>query len=263
MPALTNHSSEKIVKMLLLGESGAGKTGLLGTLPPAGYRLFIADFDNGLDILRDPKVLAPEFHDKVFFKTFYDKSAIAAGRMTPQANGFSDFTKAMGDWTEDGKSLGGIYTWTENDVFVIDSLTFLGNMIMNYVLQLAGRAGQKPQLQDFGAAVDTQESVIETLYNPAVRCNVIVTSHIQRQEDASMGGIQKGFPSAIGKKLPPKIGRYFNSVIQIRKSGMGANVKRELYTSATTDIDLKVSKPSLIPPVLAPDLAKLFELLKQ
>ena len=84
-----------------------------------------------------------------------------------------------------------------------------------------------------------------------------------RQYVAVMGGIQKGFPSAIGKKLPPKIGRYFNSVIQIRKSGMGANVKRELYTSATTDIDLKVSKPSLVPPVLAPDLAKLFELLKQ
>jgi hypothetical protein len=126
-----------------------------------------------------------------------------------------------------------------------------------------GRPGQKPQLQDFGTAVDTQESVIETLYNPAVKCNVIVTSHIQRQEDASVGGIQKGFPSAIGKKLPPKIGRYFNSIIQIKKSGMGANVKRELFTSATADIDLKVSKPSLVPAVLGPDLAGLFKLLKQ
>lgn len=262
MPSIANHISEKSVKMLLLGESGSGKTGLLGTLPPAGYRLFIADFDSGLDILRDPKVLDPKYHEQVFFKTFYDKMNIAGGSLSPQATGYSDFTKAMGNWMEDGKSMGGIYSWTENDVFVIDSLTFLGNMIMNYVLQLAGRVGQKPQLQDFGAAVDSQEAIIETLYNPAVKCNVIVTAHIQRQEDGAAGNVMKGFPSAIGKKLPPKIGRYFNSMVQIKKTGFGANVKREIYTTATTDIDLKVAKPSLIPPVLPPDLGDLFKRLK-
>ena len=97
MPTLEEHISQKTVKMLLLGESGSGKTGLLGTLPPAGYRLFIADFDSGLDILRDPKVLDPKYHSQVFFKTFYDKTQITAGTITPQATGFVDFTKAMGN----------------------------------------------------------------------------------------------------------------------------------------------------------------------
>ena len=252
-----------MVKLLLLGETGAGKTGALGTLAAAGYRLFIADFDNGLDILRDPKVLDPKFQDKVFFKTFYDKTQILGGNIVPSATGYTDFGKAMGKWLEGTEDLGGIYTWGPKDVFVIDSLTFLGNMIMNYVLQLAGRSGQKPQLQDFGTAVDTQEAIIETLYNPAVKCNVVVTAHIQRQEDQSAGNIVKGFPSAIGKKLPPKIGRYFNSMVQIKKSGMGGAVKREMHTVATHDIDLKVSKPSIVPAVMPPDLGKLFELLKQ
>ena len=54
---LETHTSATIVKMLLLGRSGAGKTGHLGTLAKAGYRIFLADFDSGLDILLDPKVL--------------------------------------------------------------------------------------------------------------------------------------------------------------------------------------------------------------
>ena len=44
---------------------------------------------------------------------------------------------------------------------------------------------------------------------------------------------------------------------------MGAKVTRELHTSATFDIDLKVSKPSVVPTVMEPDLGKLFALLKQ
>ena len=235
----------------------------LATLAAAGYRLFIADFDNGLDILKDPAVLDPQFHANVFFKTFYDKNMLMSGKMLPQASGFAEFTVAMGDWKEDGKSMGGIYSWGDKDVFVIDSLTLLGNAIMNQVLQLSGKAGQKPSLPDFGNAVDTQEAVIETIYNPAVKCNIVVTAHLQRQGDDASGGAQKAFPSALGKKLPPKIGRYFNTTVLIKKTGMGAKVIRELHTSATFDIDLKVSKPSVVPTVMEPDLGKLFALLKQ
>lgn len=261
MPKLTTHVSDSTIKMLILGRSGTGKTGLLGTLAK-DYRIFIADFDNGLDILKDPKVLNPAYAGNVYYKTYYDKTNIIAGRMTPTATGFNQFVQDMGDWKEDGKSLGGLYSWSEKDIFVIDSLTFLGNMIFNHVLQLAGRLGQKPQLQDFGSAMDAQESIIETLYNPAVKCNVLVLSHIQYQGDEANASQQKGVASTLGKKLAPKIPRYFNNVIQIVKSGSGNNVKREIYTTATYDVDLKVSKPSKIPPIMEADLSKLFSLLK-
>lgn len=260
---LETHASSSIVKMLLLGRSGSGKTGHLGTLAKAGYRIFLADFDSGLDILLDPKVLDPSLRSKIHYQTFYDKNILLGGQMRPEAKGYTNFINAMADWKEDGKSLGSIYTWGENDIFVIDSLTFLGNSIMNHVLALSGRGGQKPQLQDYGAAVDTQEAVIETLYNPAVKCNVIVTAHLMYMGDETAGGVNKAFPSAIGRKLPPKISRYFNNVVQIQKSGMGANVKFELQTTATHDTDLKVSKPSLIKPVMPADLGELFKLLRQ
>jgi hypothetical protein len=264
MPSLETHQSLETVKMLLLGDTGNGKTGLLATLASAGYRLFVGDFDNGLDVLLDPTVLAPEFRKNVFFKTFYDKATLTAGVLgtTPQAKGFQDFVSSMGNWMEDGKSLGNIYSWGAKDVFVIDSLTFLGNMIMAHVLQLSGRAGQKPQIQDFGSAVDSQESIIETLYNPAVRCNVVVTAHLNPQSDDMQGGVTKMFPSALGKKLPTKIGRYFNTIVQVQKTGIGDKVKRELLTSNSHMTALKVPKPGKVPGVMEPDLNKLFDLLK-
>ena len=256
--------SSDVVKLLLLGNGGAGKTGLLATLAASGYRLFIADFDSGLDILMDPTVLPVAARANVFYKTFYDKTKLTSGLLGPtaQATGYTDFVAAMGDWKEDGKSLGGLYTWGPNDVFVIDSLTFLGNAIMNHVLQLSGRSGQKPQLQDFGSAVDSQEALMETIYNPAVKCNVVVTAHLMAQADEMAGGVSKMFPSAIGKKLPTKIGRYFNSVVLVQKTGAGDKVKRELVTTATYTTDLKVSKPGSVPAIMPPDLAALFTLLK-
>jgi hypothetical protein len=261
MPTLDDHPSDSVIKLLLLGRSGAGKTGLLGSLAK-DYRLFIADFDNGLDILKDPKVVAPEHRKNIFYRTYYDKSTIIGTTLRPSAIGYTNFVTDMGAWKEEGQRTEGIYAWKETDIFIIDSLTFLGNMIMNNTLQLAGRAGQKPQIQDFGTAMDAQEAILETLYNPAVRCNVIVTSHIQYQGDEANASQQKGVPSAIGKKLAPKVPRYFNNVVQVVKSGSGNNVKREILTTATYDIDLKVSKPSKVPPVMEADLGKLFTLLK-
>ena len=261
MATLSDQQGSKIVKMLLLGDSSAGKTGALATLAIAGYRLFIADFDNGLDILLDKKVLPEEFRKNVFVKNFYDKNTLLGGAIRPEATGFTNFVNSMGDWKEESGSLGSIYTWGAKDVFVIDSLTFLGNAIQNHIMKLANRVGQKPQIQDFGAAIDGQESVIETLYNPAVNCNVIVTAHLNMTKDELQGGLQKAMPSALGQKLPAKIARYFNNVVLIEKTGTGAKVERKLVTTATHTTNLKVSKPSTVPPIMEPDLARLFDLL--
>lgn len=261
MPTMETHTSAETIKMLVLGRSGAGKTGLLGSLAK-DYRLFIADFDNGLDILKDPKVTKPEYLKNIFYKTYYDKANIVGNRMQISATGFNQFIQDMGNWKEGNESLGGIHSWTAKDIFVIDSLTFFGNMAMNHILQLVNRIGQKPQLQDFGNAMDLIETVLETLYNPAVRCNVLVLSHIQWQGDEANPSQRKGVVSALGNKLAPKVPRYFNNMIQVVKSGSGANIKREIHTAATFDIDLKVSKPSVVPPTMEPDLSKLFSLLK-
>ena len=51
MASIKNHTSVDVTKLLLVGDSGSGKTASLATLANAGYKLRILDFDNGLDIL--------------------------------------------------------------------------------------------------------------------------------------------------------------------------------------------------------------------
>ena len=53
MPLIANHKSSKRTRMLLIGDSGAGKTGSIMSLAAAGFQIRILDLDDGTDILRD------------------------------------------------------------------------------------------------------------------------------------------------------------------------------------------------------------------
>ncbi|KKK98315.1 hypothetical protein LCGC14_2644000, partial [marine sediment metagenome] len=74
MPQGTKHQSHNVTKLLNIGDSGAGKTSALACLADAGYRLIIADFDNGLDILikiikkKNAKAL-----ENLYYETFTDE----------------------------------------------------------------------------------------------------------------------------------------------------------------------------------------------
>ena len=107
-----------------------------------------------------------------------------------------------------------------------------------------------------------QEGMLEMLYSDAVKCNVVITSHITFGEDTANPGIQRGFPSALGTKLPPKVGSYFNSIVAVEKQSFGSAITRTLRTQATHNMELKNSKPSVIPVSMEPDLAKFFAYLK-
>lgn len=259
MPSLDQHQSASIVKMLVLGNSGVGKTGSLASLPAAGYRLFIMDFDNGLDILRDPKVLDPKYHSQVFFKTFTDPANLANPKLAvPRAA--VEAAKAMNDWIEtiDGKptSMGGPAKWGPTDVLVIDSLTFWGQALMRHVLFMNKRAGEQPWQSDWGEAIRMQEDTIGALYSDSVKCNVIVMAHLAPIEDKSVG-IARLYPSALGSKFPPKVGRYFNNMISMERKSSGDRVFK---TKGNNVIDLKTSKPNLIPGEMPANMAEFFRL---
>jgi hypothetical protein len=187
---------------------------------------------------------------------------VVGGSVQLEVGGYSALQRALSDWKVDGKSIGGIHSWDEKTVFVIDSLTFLGEACMHETLRMSGHLGARPTQPEWGTAIDMQESVIEMLYNPAVRCNIVVTSHLRSVADETQNNQERLFPMALGKKLPKMLARYFNNVVLLRKKGSGTNVSRELITTATLETDLKVSKPSKVPPVMEPDLGKLFKLLQ-
>lgn len=262
MPSLSDHASSSAVKMLLFGPSGVGKTGAIASLAAAGYRCFIFDFDNGLDILMDPTVLPVEFRKNVFFKTFRDEHKPLQGKLLQTATAWKEFSAALGDWKEDGKSLGNFMSWGENDVLIIDSITFLSDAAFNEALGIGGRLNARPQIQDYGAAMDSIQSVFELLYGSQCKCNVLVTSHLQYAADEVAGGARKAMVSVLGNKLAPKLPRYFNNMVLLKKIISGGKVVRKLLTQGDATVDLKTSKPGSVPAEMEPDLAKLFALLK-
>lgn len=253
MPALSNHHSSSVVKALMIGHSGTGKTGSLVSLVEAGYDVRIIDCDNGIDILRnlllrkDPKLL-----ERVIYETITDSYKNLNGRLVPKsAKAWTKVAKLLDHWKMDEEGnkydLGPVTTWTDKTVLVIDSLTMLGTQAMNYTLSLAGRLGQHPQLQDWGTAQGFQEGLLAALYDDEVKCNVIVMAHITFIEQEGQGST-KGFPSALGKALPPKVGRYFNNMLQVTVEGQGASARRKIITNPNMGIDLKTSNPGGVKP---------------
>lgn len=266
MTSLANHQSTRTVKMLLIGDSGSGKTGALASLANAGYKLRIQDYDNGLDALVN--FIKPEFHANVEFVTLTDKLKSVNGLTVCDGppNAYVNGVQLLSNWKYKSKSsgedidFGPIFEWGEDVVLVIDSLTFQGKACLRYILSIANHFGN-PQLQHWGEAMRKQEELLQILYSDAVKCHVIITSHIIMFERED--GIAMGYPSALGSKLPPIVPRYFNSVLQTKTIGQGASARREIRTSSQGMVELKNPAPMRVPPTLPLEsgLATFFELI--
>lgn len=284
MPPLSQHHSSETTKLLLIGESGAGKTGALAALAAAGYNLRIIDLDNGLDILKDvltgPKSkYPPEAINRVMAKTLTEPMRNINGKLFPaKASVWPTTIKLLSEWKDtdaDGKeiSLGPVTSWTSKDVLCIDSLTMLSTAAMNFQQSLNGHLGNSSVTQnewrrDIGGAQQFVESLLQTLYDTSIKCNVVVNSHIALVRERANGQDlpeeklpMVGFPSAIGASLPPRIPRYFNSVLLVKTVGSGMGTRHRIHTTSQGIVNAKTSAPTRVKPEydIFDGLAKYFE----
>jgi hypothetical protein len=163
------------------------------------------------------------------------------------------------DWTDGEQKLGPITTWGQKDILVIDSLTMLSTAALNMILSMNGRLGQRPHQSDWGDGQQLVEGLLQMLYDEGVQCNVIVCCHITFiGED---GGPIRGYPNTLGKALPPKVGRYFNTALMARTVGQGTMQKRKILTNTSGVIELKNTAPLRVQAEydLSDGLAKYFE----
>lgn len=235
MPSLSQHSSGKLTKVLVIGDSATGKTSALISLVKAGYKLRILDMDNGIDPLAYlVRQQCPELMDNVQFVSYRDKVKMKAGGVAydgpPKA--FRNAMQAMDKWPEDDSIPA---EWGPEYVFVLDTMTFLGEAAYAWQDQLNPSAKDKRQI--YGAAQESVENVLALLTSPDFNTNVVVISHVRYQE--RQDGQIKGYPSAIGGALSTRIGTYFNSVLMAESTGSGSNAKKVLRTTSTNLIDLK------------------------
>ena len=106
------------------------------------------------------------------------------------------------------------------------------------------------------------DKAVQLMTSPATNCHVIMNSHINYTESAEGAGAIKGYPSALGNKLSPKIPIYFENVLFLKTIGAGATRKREFYTKGDSMIEGK--SPVSVPAVMPQDtgLAEFFKILR-
>ncbi len=269
MPMLTDHQSAETTKMLLVGDSGSGKTGALASLAGAGYNVRIIDLDNGADILanilRDPKSqYGKEALARVAFETITDPMKNVAGKLIPKAATVWQRTiKLLDNWKTETTDFGPVSSWTPRDVLVIDSLTFLCNAAMNFHLAMNARLGQQPHQSDWYNGQQMIEGLLQMLYDEGIHCNVIINCHLT--DVSGQNEPAQWYPAALGKALPPKVGRYFNTILQAKSSGIGTARKHLIHTRSVGTIELKTSAPGQVEPSypLETGLAQYFKAVRQ
>jgi hypothetical protein len=257
MAPLSTHTASQITKLLLIGDSGAGKTGALASLADAGYNLRIIDTDAGLDVLTnlltDPK--SPYRKDsisRVSFKTITETMKNVNGKLLPaRATVWQRVSKALDHWRDDAaegapaEDFGPITTWGPRDVLVLDSLSTIATGAMNWVMSLNGRLGGRAEQGDWYQAQQAVETLMQMLYDSGVGCNVIVQCHVAWIGDEA--NPERGYPASLGKALSPRLGRYFNTILLAQTTGQGPATKRRIITQSTGRIELKNTAPLRVP----------------
>lgn len=250
MATLDQHQSSQFTKLLLIGDSGSGKTGSLASLVKAGYKLRILDMDNGLDSLRlYCKRDCPDKLSNVEFRTIRDKlkSSPIGPVIDGQPTAFVEALKMLDEWKYEGTNLGKPNTWGSDCIVVIDSLTLLSESALRWAELIVprGQGGKFDGRAVFFEAQKAIRSFLSLLTSESFRVNVIVIAHIRYSDMPD--GTKKGFPTSVGEALNPEIPRYFNSTVKFETKPDG---KRTIKTVATALMDLKNPAPFAIAPEL-------------
>lgn len=279
MPNAANFKSSQLVKLLLIGESGSGKTGACASLALAGYKVRVLEFDNGVDSMIDAvKRTNPKMLSNIDYLALRDaRVSSPGGPIIKSATAFVDGMRLLDNW--DPASCTGIDPDYKNDtkfgrpgdwgpecVLVIDSLTFLADAAYNYFLSMNPTAGQKGGMDMrniYGLAQRGVEQVLALLTGDSFNTNLIMISHISYQERSD--GTTKGLPKAIGDALGPKIPAYFHSFALV-ESTPGAPSKKTIRTVPNNLIDLKNPASNRMPSAPFPietGLADFFKVIKE
>ncbi len=263
MPSLTDHQSNDLTKLLLIGDAKTGKTGSLVSLVKAGYKLRILDMDNLLDSLKYQVLReCPDPLGNVEYRTLRDryKPTPLGPALDGKATAFITAMKMLDKWSYDNVDLGSPSEWGSESILVIDSLSRLCDAAYDFHQSVArpGKSGEIDGRAIYGLAQDAVEMVLSNLTSSVFQTNVIVIAHISYQDQPD--GTKKGFPQGVGQKLSPKIPQYFSSVI------LYTNIrdKRTIKTNSTMLVDLANPKPFEMSPELPIEtgLATFFETLR-
>lgn len=264
-------------RVLICGEPASGKTGALAALANAGYRLFIHDFDQNSRVIGS---YLQKGHADVFIQTYHaakigladvaagtlkDENArkIAVEKATTENSITANtelrrFVEMLEHWKDDDVDAGPTKDLTSKDVIVIDSGTFLGDMILLAVHQ--DPRVKKDLRSLYNVAGDYYGSILNYLTSSKVGASVLVLTHIRQTgvKDPQSGQIisdLRFIPTAIGDAASKKMQTFFSDIWHLEVNQAGA---RKFKTAATAKAALRTSAPDRIRAEEPFDLAAMF-----
>lgn len=238
---------------LIMGPPGCGKTDVLVTLLLAGLEVFVIVTEpTGVDTLIDAcerrkapienlhwAVVNPassgwvgmkEMGLKINAMGYEDlaklKSGIGKENMKQYPKLLSLFENFVDDRT--GRAYGDVTEWDSSRALVVDSLSGLNIIMMQHTVGFK----PSPHQGEWGIAMNSLEMLLLKLSSDC-KCFFVLTAHVEKEPDELTGGT-KIYASALGRKLAPKIPRFFSEVILARKNGTDF-----LWSTASSEADLK------------------------
>lgn len=206
-------------KILLLGDTGAGKTTQLLTLPG---RKFAYLFDpNAILSLRGHDVEYEEFlPDRLNLSVKSLKKDVGDKTTNFKNDLYVEWEKDFNSRVESG-------FFNDYDVVAFDSATTFLDLIMDRVLTINGRAGQWPQQDDYGPQMLSFTNVCRTLM--ALKKTILMTGHLEVKKDELLQRIFRS-PMMTGR-LKTKIPLLFSDIFvcEVENDGRG-NISHRVQT---------------------------------
>lgn len=262
--------------VLLEGGPGSGKTYSLSTLTEAGLEVFVIITEpDGISSLLDAHESKKLPMDKLHWTSCLPASlgwgAMEAMIQTIGTNSYENITAIKTGVGKDetrkpamkllnslkdfqcertGKSYGDVSTWGPDSVLVLDSLSGLSIIAMDLTI------GYKPAAHqgEWGVAMNFLEKILLKMTSDR-NSFFVLTAHVEKELN-EISGAQQIMTSTLGRKLAPKIPRFFSEVVYAKRT-VANNTGVFTWATADNNVDLKnrslpigsALKPSFVPVV--------------
>lgn len=223
--------------VLLLGDVGAGKTDVLTTYIEAGKELFVLSTEPGgveslIDAVRRRKLDMNKLHYATVLPTPAGMDAMMEMVRVIGSQSYEDIAgikrgigkehtrapamkilETIGNFRceRTGQAFGDVTTWGPDRAFAFDSLS--GLSIMGMMLTV----GYKPSIHqgEWGVAMNFVEQLLLKITSDR-NCHFALTSHLEKELNEVSGQMTIG-ASTLGRKLAPKIPRFFSEVVLAKR----------------------------------------------
>lgn len=221
---------------LIMGPPGSGKTTSAVTLAKKGIDVFVIITEpTGVDSLLDAwdrekvdinllhyAVVPPvsgdwkamgEMAQKIKLMNYEDLSKLKSGVGKEFMNQFFKILNLCQNFTceRSQREFGDVTSWDANRALVMDSLSGLSTITMQTTVGLK----PSPHQGEWGIAMSATEQFLLKLSSDC-KCFFVLTAHVEKEPD-EITGASNVTVSTLGRKLAPKIPRFFSEVIRARK----------------------------------------------